>query len=347
MIQPGRVLLAGLLGVGSGAALAQQGAGAAGGINSARAPEGLTLGYMSQDDVKNLADFADSTRMLEPKDLVSPAVATKRDAAMLKALQVPCQLTDARQVGSGKAVSGGKPVDVGLYEVACANGMGYLLTLRDYSSASGISCLAASAALSGGPNSPAKEELTKCGLPANQNLATLAASVMRGVGTSCDAENVRWLGASASPDVLDYTDVTCSDRREWVLRTPVPGSAGNIDVLSCQDAATHGAKCQLSPAGIAASTGATTGSTSQARPDLKWFEEALSKNGVACEVKQARILGRESIKRRYIVEYQCPQQPGGVVAYVPSEGDTVHTFEWIDCATAAMRKLTCQFWPAR
>jgi hypothetical protein len=84
-------------------------------------------------------------------------------------------------------------------------------------------------------------------------------------------------------------------------------------------------------------------SLEQARPTLQWFKDALSKNGVACDVKKARVVGRESIKRRYIVEYQCPQQPHGVVAYVPSNADTVNPFEWIDCEAAAARKLACQF----
>ena len=76
---------------------------------------------------------------------------------------------------------------------------------------------------------------------------------------------------------------------------------------------------------------------------MQWFKDALAKNGISCEVKKARVIGRESIKRRYLVEYLCPQQPRGLVAYVPSAGDAVNTFESIDCNAAAERKITCQF----
>jgi hypothetical protein len=337
------VLPAALLAIGSDRVLAQ-GPPPGGGGSSPRASEGFTVGYMSQGDVKDLADFVDNTRQLERKDLVSKTLAAKRGTAMLKALQISCQLTDAQHIAAGKATADGKPVDIGLYEVACADGMGYLLTLRDLSAASGISCLAASATPSSDTPDPGKVDL-KCRLPANQNVGEMATTVMRNVGTTCAARKVKWLGESAQPK-LDYTEVACSDDRGFVLRTPTPGSVGNIDVLSCQDAATHGAKCQLSAGGSAAVTAAPA-PESQARPTLQWFKEALSRNGVACDVKKARIVGRESIKRRYIVEYQCPQQPHGVVAYVPSDGDTVNPFEWIDCDAAATRKLTCEFMGAR
>jgi hypothetical protein len=344
MVRYSSALLAVLSVIGNGLVLAQ-GPPSGGAVTSPRAPEGITLGYMSQGDVKGLADFVDSTRLLEAKDLVPKAVAAKRSAAMLKALQISCQLTDARHVATGKSMDGGKPVAVGLYEAACAGGMGYLLTMRDASIASGISCLAASATAPGN-NDRAKANL-KCHLPANDNLEQMATTVTRNAGTNCAASKVQWLGESAEPK-LDYTDVSCKDDREFVLRTPAPGSAGIIVVLTCKDAAVHGAKCQLTAAGSAAAADTPAAATTpmsleQARPTLQWFKDALRNNGVACDVKKARVVGRESIKRRYIVEYQCPQQPQGVVAYVPSDADTVNPFEWIDCEAAAARKLVCQF----
>jgi hypothetical protein len=319
-----------------------QGPPPGGGVSAPRVPEGITMGYMSQGDVKGLADFVDTTRLLERKDLVPKAAAVKRSTAILRALAVPCQVTDAQHVAAGKSMTGGKSVDVGLYEVACANGMGYLLTVRDFSMASGISCLAASATQSTEGSDQAKVD-SKCHLPANADLNEMATTLMSNAGTQCAASKVKWLGESAEPK-LDYTEVACSDERGFVLRTPAPGAAGNIDIVSCQDAVAHGARCQLtSDAAAAPAAGIPGGAPApQTRPTLQWFKDALSKNGVTCEVQKARIMGRESIKRRYIVEYQCPQQPHGVVAYVPSDGDTVNAFEWVDCATAASRKLPCQ-----
>jgi hypothetical protein len=337
--------LAALMMLGGGNAQAQLHGAPAGGVNSPVAPEGHTTGYMSQADITGLADFVDNTRLLEAKDLVPKTLATKRSTVMLNALHMDCQLTDAAHIAKGSATAGGKPIDVGLYEVACANGMGYLLTLTGLSSASGISCFAASATQQGETANPAKVAL-KCRLPANQNLNAMASTVMRNAGTSCDAHDLKWLGQSAEPKV-DYTEVACNGDQGFILRTPTPGSTASIDVLTCKDAASHGAQCQMSAAALAAATApAAAGAASSAaepRPDLQWFKEALSKNGVSCDVKKARIVGRESIKRRYIVEYQCPQQPRGVVAYVPSASDSVNPFESIDCDAAALRKIACQF----
>lgn len=341
----------------AGTTLAQHGPPASGTPNAPMNPGGQTGGGMSQSDIQGLADFVDSTKRLEHKNIVSKALATKRATTLLNALQITCHLTDVEHRGSGKSTLGGQPVEVGLYEVACANGMGYLLTLVGLSSASGVSCFAAAATqqvapsnnpTDTAPNSVDKVEST-CHLPTNQDINAMATTVIHNVGTACEAHGVKWLGQSGSPK-LDYTEVACNDGQGFVLRTPVPGAVGVIDVLSCADAAPHGAQCQMlapAPAVAAAAVPAAAADGSPVpegpRPNLQWFKDVLSQNGVSCDVKKARVVGRESIKRRYVVEYQCPQQPQGLVAYVPSPGDTTHPFESMDCAAAAEKKITCQF----
>jgi hypothetical protein len=336
------MLTVSLLLAASSSAIAQHDLPPNGGLNGAAAPEGHIRGYMSQADISGLADFVDSTRRLERKDLVSKALATKRSMVMLDALHIDCKLTDSQHIASGKTTLDGKPVAIGLYEAACGNGMGYLLTLVGLSSASGISCFAASATAQGDAGDPAKIAL-KCSLPANANLSGMATAVMRSAGTACDAHDLIWLGQSAEPK-LDYTEVACNGGEGLVLRTPAPGSVAKIDVLDCKEAANHGAACQISRSATTvaqASTGAPS-SAAEPRPDLQWFKDALTKNGVSCDVKKARVIGRESIKRRYVVEYQCPQQPHGLVAYVPPAGDN-NPFESMDCDAAALRKIACQF----
>lgn len=386
------MFLVALLTMGFGeAAFAQHGPPASGQASAPMNPGGQTGGSMSQSDIQGLADFVDNTKRLEHKNIVSKALATQRATTILNALHISCQLTDAQHRGSGKTVVGGQAVDVGLYEVACGNGMGYLLTLVGLSSASGISCFAAAATerVAGGRASgeSARHDSepvdSVCRLPANQDLSVMATTVLRSLGTACTARGVRWLGQSGTP-TLDYTEVACDDGRGWVLRTPAPGAVAGIDALSCADAVTHGARCQMLVSGAdVAASGASAGvpgaasvsaaagpgsppvaggapgvapavaATSAAaggsplpegqRPDLQWFKNALSERGVVCEVKKARIVGRESVKRRYVVEYQCDRQPQGLVAYVPAPGDTVNSFESMDCAAAAERKIACQF----
>jgi len=74
MIQYSSASLAVLLVI-DGALAFAQGPPPGGGVSAPRTPEGITMGYMSQGDVKGLADFLDSTRLLERKDLVPKAVA--------------------------------------------------------------------------------------------------------------------------------------------------------------------------------------------------------------------------------------------------------------------------------
>src|ERR1700730_13588524 len=107
-------MLATLMMIGGGHALAQHGPPPGGGMNGPGNPEGHITGYMSQGDIAGLADFVDSTRRLERKDLVSKTQATKRSKVMLTALHIDCQLTDAQHVASGKTTVDGQPVAVGL-----------------------------------------------------------------------------------------------------------------------------------------------------------------------------------------------------------------------------------------
>ncbi|MHB8812171.1 MAG: hypothetical protein ACYDAE_02810 [Steroidobacteraceae bacterium] len=327
-------------------AWAQQGAPPAGGINSPTVPEGTTRDYVSPSDIKGLADLVDTKRMVEGRNLVSPALAKRQSSAMLAALHVSCRLADAKSIGAGETVVNGTSVKIALYEVSCGDGMGYLLTAQG-AMASGISCFEAAGTSSVPASARSSDTDLKCQLPSNANIDAMATAVMRTAATSCAAQDVKWLGHSVAPD-FDYTDVACLDGQEYVLRTPAPGSQGNIGVLTCQAASKLGASCQLTRRGAASGTAESQAAAqptagAQARPDLQWFENAFSRNDFACSVKNARIVGRESIKRRWVVEFQCAQHPRGVVAYVPSEGDTVNKFERIDCEAAATRHLRCKF----
>ena len=82
------------------------------------------------------------------------------------------------------------------------------------------------------------------------------------------------------------------------------------------------------------------------RPSLEWFKEALTRNGVSCVTKRARIVGRESIKRRYLVEFECSDRPEGLMAFVPPVGDTANAFESMNCEAAAKRGIRCEWMPA-
>jgi hypothetical protein len=54
-----------------------------------------------------------------------------------------------------------------------------------------------------------------------------------------------------------------------------------------------------------------------------------------------RVIGRESVDKRYVVEFLCSQPPNGLVGFFPLEGNT-HKFEALDCAAAVERGIVCQ-----
>jgi hypothetical protein len=47
------------------------------------------------------------------------------------------------------------------------------------------------------------------------------------------------------------------------------------------------------------------------------------------------------VGQRYVVEVQCPQQPQGLVAFIPLQ-DAPKPFETIDCSAAAARSIQCK-----
>jgi hypothetical protein len=69
---------------------------------------------------------------------------------------------------------------------------------------------------------------------------------------------------------------------------------------------------------------------------------AVEKHGVKCTASQTRLIGRESVRKRYVVEFACPEMPNGLVAFIPLEGNT-NPFETVDCGQAVERHLLCQF----
>jgi hypothetical protein len=277
---------------------------------------------LSQSELKRLNEKIDQWKRVEGKAGVTPRVARARTAAMLEVLQVACEVSNAAYRGTGP--EGDKQ---NIYEAGCTDGMGYLLVLQD-SSLIGTSCLMADR--EGSP--------VKCALPENSDSKIVAAAVLARNSVSCKVRDLKSLGTSAAN--LDHIEVACEDGGAYVIRSPHPGVGGKLEVVGCQDAIKQGVPCELSAAARPAPP-----SHADSRPTLSWFKEELSRHGVSCQTKRARIVGRESIKRRYLVEFECADRPEGLVAFVPPAGDTVNAFESMNCASAAERGIRCELLP--
>ena len=314
---------------------AQNAAGAPGSLGNSTQSVTTSRDYMSQRDLSNLASLIVTKHLLEGPQL-APDVVKATGIALVKALHISCQLESAREVAVGRRKIDSKNEPVSIYEIVCGNGMGYLLTLTGRTMASGMSCFEASGVFKSNDSS------IRCAASAGGGEKSIASAVLKAMGTACNAIRVKWLGHSASSPAYDYTDVACADGHEYVLHTPVPGASGKMNLLTCENAVKHGAHCGLTPDGMLSAEGKEA-AQANSHPNLMWFEDEFTKNHFSCTVKNARLIGRELIKRRWVAEFQCVQHPRGVVVFVPSAKDTVHHFKRISCAEAVKRHLACEF----
>jgi hypothetical protein len=290
-------------------------------------------GSLSHEDLNKLggekkpgADTGTSPQATEAR-----AKATADSEELVKALQLSCGVTNAQLVVSGtrKPPSGGKDVETKVYEVACDGNMGYLLETQGADKPIAISCLTAEEARAGDV-AKGKPPGFFCKLPENKDVyATVAGMINTRTGTACEVRDLQLFGRSESTQ-SDYSEVACKDGKGFLLRLPLPGSQAPNLVMTCVDAAKQGIKCKLTDAGPV-----------EAPVTTETFKSALAQHGVSCKIDQLRLIGQEDNRKRYVVEYRCPEQPTGTVAYIPLTGNA-NPYESIDCAAASARGVLCK-----
>jgi hypothetical protein len=257
--------------------------------------------------------------------------AKEESGKLIKAIQLSCELADAALVGRGNAKTDGKTIEVSAYEVTCGNRMGYILVSQGPQPPIVVSCFAADAQRVAGVAKREKSDLY-CQLAANKDVKGMAASLMTSAGTRCVVSDVRWFGLSASSRT-DYSEVACADGAGFLLKIPQIGPSEAVSVMSCQEAAKQGMSCRL-----------TDGGPVSMPVTMQTFRDALKQNDVNCEPLRMRMIGRESVAKRYVVEVQCQERPNGLVAFIPVAGNT-GKFETLDCAAAIERQIRCELTP--
>jgi hypothetical protein len=140
------------------------------------------------------------------------------------------------------------------------------------------------------------------------NVARTRTSAMLAVlKVSCAVSDAAYRGQTLDDTGTQIYEAACEKGGGYVIRSPRPGSIGKLEALSCQEAFAQGVPCELSP---------------QPQPTA--------------------IVGRESIKRRYVVEFECVNRAEGLIAFVPAAGDSVNPFESMSCVSAAARGIRCE-----
>jgi len=302
---------------------------------SAGVPTGNHMnGTMTQDQFNNLSDYADQAKRLTKddkakgktlKDLLAEDLANA--TALAKSLPLSCEVTEAVLAAEGPVTVNGKSVDTKTYEVTCGNGMGYFLVTQPPEKPFGFSCFAAEATRAADV-AQGRPPGAVCKLTANADIKTMATTVLSRAGTNCPVTDFRWLGTSSATNT-EFTEVACSDNTGYILKSAMPGSTQPPRAINCHDAAIQGLPCKLTIV-----PGAFV-------PTVQSFKDALAQYKVSCDALNVRVVGQENVLKRYVVEFQCPQQPKGLVAFIPLNGNTAK-FETLDCKAAAKKGVTCQ-----
>jgi hypothetical protein len=291
-----------------------------------------TNGSLSRADLEKLG--GDHTSAEVPKDpVLARAKAKAQSLPLLQALQISCEVSDAKLViaGTSRPASGGKELETRVYEVACTGNLGYLLERVGKEMPIGISCLSAEEARAADV-AKGREPGFFCKLPDNTNVYAMVTSmILAGVGAQCEVGTLQLYGRSESTH-SEYSEVACKDGNGFLLRVAQPGSQAKTVVMSCAEAAKQGIKCRLTDPGPV-----------EVPVTLQTFKEALAQNGVKCDIAQIRLIGQEDHLKRYVVEYMCANQAASAIAFIPLAGNS-NPYESLDCATAhSNRDVACTF----
>jgi len=295
---------------------------------------GIPQGQLSQEQFNKLQDYAEQSRRLTKDDkakgkTLADVLAEDKEfvSALTKTLPLNCEVGDAIRAAQGPETINGKTVETTTYEASCANGMGYFLVTQPPEKPYGFSCFAADSTRQADIKAGRKPG-TVCSLPANADMRKLAAAILSKAGISCSIKDYRYVGQNAA-NHTEFVEYACDDGKGYISIAALPGSALPIHIETCSQSAARGLPCKLSDNGVLPVT-------------LKSFRDALAQKNIACTAtdKTTRVVGQENFKKRYVVEFQCTEQPKGLVAYIPLTG-TPEPFESVDCATAAKRGTTC------
>jgi hypothetical protein len=190
----------------------------------------------------------------------SPALAAKpaaesipaaaRKAGMEKAPDIiakagiGCTVTDARFVGQSDSKKDGAKVTTAFFEVACSEGLGFIVqTMSDGSTPQTFDCVATAASVVG-PDGKAKNNSLSCALPGNANPQAGLQPMVAKTGKTCPIAKARYIGQSTTSV---YYELACQSGAGMVLTASLPAKADRtITSMNCATFEQSGRKCELS-----------------------------------------------------------------------------------------------------
>ncbi|HEX3887636.1 MAG TPA: hypothetical protein VHW05_09080 [Phenylobacterium sp.] len=163
--------------------------------------------------------------------------------ALVQAAGVNCQVTDARFIGKSPPDKKTGSLGSSLYEVACGQGMGYLVQTSAAGGAPSLfSCLEANY-----PADPTKPPANPCILPANLNPMASLAPLLTKAKVNCMPDKVRGIGQTKTVTLIE---ISCPGGSGYILTASVPlDLTKDATATNClaYDAAQGNVKCILNP----------------------------------------------------------------------------------------------------
>jgi hypothetical protein len=151
---------------------------------------------------------------------------------LLQQSGVNCTPSDAKFLGQGsnKDAATGKTVTEKVYEVACQEGLGYMIMAPQGQPAQAYDCLA----MTINKPKPGEKDVGKpyCKLPQNADPITGLAAVATKAGVPCQANQARYMGSSTDGK-LDQYEVACADGSAYIVQDPRQGSSTALNNVDC------------------------------------------------------------------------------------------------------------------
>ncbi|MBL8552763.1 MAG: hypothetical protein JNL41_00690 [Phenylobacterium sp.] len=133
----------------------------------------------------------------------------KEAPAVVQAMSLPCQVSEARKIGEDKKSK------TSYYEVACGAGaMGYVLQSPAAGTPTAFSCIEANT-----PPAPGQPPSAPCMLPGNANPNALLGPMIKAAGADCTPTQARGVGQTKSNT---YVEVACDGGAGYIVVASVP-----------------------------------------------------------------------------------------------------------------------------
>ena len=214
----------------------------------------------------------------------------------------PCTVTDGYFIGAGDSKDdAGKPIKVKSYEVACKEGLGYILVIPTTGPAKHYDCV-----------SLTENASLRCRLSSNLDAKVQLSPLIAQTGRTCAITQTRGLGATTKGDA--FYEVGCQGTTGFILETHAAAAPEAID---CTRTLTTNLECKF------------TSKDALEAQRTAIVQALMSQSGKPCQVTGSRVLGSTANGDNY---YEVACGKDGYVVLSDKSGAYVRA---VGCANAA------------